>query len=200
MGGAGPIKSSSGSESALSSSSRACLEDLPPASNLRCSERSPVLLLFLRCLGGDRWRCLLGEAFGDLERDVRDVRLRRSAPRSSSSDEVLARLERSLLSSSSVPLRALYLSNDLLRFPSRPRCLRRAAAASSSRRASSAARAFWRSEGSPSSAAARFLFWAGLPPNSAAMLPSWRPRISSALGLYFRRFSSSAVACSFRRA
>lgn len=32
------------------------------------------------------------------------------------------------------------------------------------------------------------------------MLPSWRPRISLADGLYLRRFSSSASARSFKRA
>lgn len=32
------------------------------------------------------------------------------------------------------------------------------------------------------------------------MFPSWRPRISLALGLYLRRFSSSVSASSFKRA
>lgn len=147
-------------------------------------------------LSGDRWRCFLELLVGDRDR----WRLPRSSETGPSSPEdVFARLDR-FFASSSRPLRAWYLSSDLLRLPSLSRARFRAAAVSASRRASSAARAFCRSVISSSVAATRFLFWAGWPCSRAAIFPSCRPRISLAVGLYLRRFSSSVSASSFKRA
>lgn len=197
-GGAGPIKSSSGSESASSSCFCARRDELSAGSVLS-SDRLDLLCVllssFLR-LSGDRWRCFLELLVGDRDR----CRLPRSSDAGPSSPEdVFARLDRSFPSSSR-PLRGLYLSSDLLRLPSLSRARFRAVAVSASRRASSAARAFCRSVVSSSVAAARFLFWAGWPCSRAAIFPNCRPRISLAVGLYFRRFSSSVSASSFRRA
>lgn len=169
-GGAGPIKSSSGSESASSSSFCARREGFS-ADFVIPSDRLEVLCeLLSSCepLSGDRWRCFLELLLGDRDRCLL---FRSSANRSSSPEEVFARLDRSF-PSSSLPLRALYLSSDLLRLPSLSRARFRAAAVSASRRASSAARAFCRSVASSSVAAARFLFWAGCPCSRAAMFPS----------------------------
>lgn len=169
-GGAGPIRSSSGSESAFSSSFFARRGDLSTRSVVS-SERLGVpcvLLSFPLPLSGDRWRCFLELLLGDRDRCLL---FRSSAARSSSPEDVFARLDRSF-PSSSWPLRALYLSNDLLRLPSLSRARLRAAAVSASRRASSAARAFRRSVISSSVAGVRFLFWAGCPCSRAAMFPS----------------------------
>jgi hypothetical protein len=147
-------------------------------------------------LSGDRWRWFLELLRGDRDR----FRLSRlSEPGPSSPEDVFARLDRSFPSSSR-PLRGLYLSSDLLRLASLSRARFREAAVSASRRASSAARALWRSVVSSSVAAARFLFWGGWPCSRAAIFPSCRPRISLAVGLYFRRFSSSVSASSLKRA
>lgn len=169
-GGAGPIKSSSGSESTSSSSFCARRNNLS-AGSVVSPERLDVLCVLLAFSlppNGDRWRCFLGLLLGDRDRCLF---FRSSATLPSSPEDVFARLDRSF-PSSSLPLRALYLSSDLLRFPSLSRARFRATAVSASRRASSAARAFCRSVVSSSVAAARFLFWAGCPCRSAAMFPS----------------------------
>lgn len=155
-GGAGPIKSSGGSESAPSSPSCRCRGDLSagpvvPSGRL---DILCVLLPFPLSLRGDRWRCFLELLLGDRDRCLR---FRPSAARSSSPEDVFDLLERPF-SSWSWPLRALYLSSDLLRLPSLSRCRLRAAATSASRRASSASRASCRPLVSSSAAAARFLF------------------------------------------
>lgn len=166
-----------------------------------------MALSFAMCLGGDRWRYFLGPLCGD--RDLSFcLRFRSSSARivSSSDDE----FRRELVSSSSclrsLPLRTLYLSRDRFLFPLFSRCRFRTVSISSTRLASSAARALCISDAwCPSSSSAvvvgRFRFcpleW---PPNKAAMFPSWRPRVSPAVGLYLLRFSSSASARSRRRA
>lgn len=169
-GGAGPIRSSSGSESTSSSPFGACRDELSACSVLLRGRLDDLCVSFsfsLR-LSGDRWRCFLELLVGDRDR----WRLPRSSDAGPSSPEdVFARLDLSFPSSSR-PLRAWYLSSDLLRLPSLPRARFRAAAVSASRRASSAARAFCRSVISSSVAAARFLFWAGWPCSKAAMFPN----------------------------
>lgn len=167
-----------------------------------------MALSFPLCLGGDRWRCFLGLLCGD--RDLSFcLRLRSSFARiASSSDDEFRRYLVSPSSSClrSLPLRTLYLSRDRFLFPLFSRCRFRTASMSSIRLASSSARAFcisdgWRSPSSSNELVGRFRFCApDWPPSKAAMFPSWRPRISPAVGRYFLRFSSSASARSRRRA